>query len=249
MAEVAETTGYGQIERENGRRRVAVYANTQGFDASTVSAVREVMDRTALPAGYAFTLEGAFATQEQAARRVALLGGLALAASFLLLLGRYRSAVLALIVMANVPLSLIGGVVALAIAGLPLSLASIVGFITLAGISIRNGILKVSHYLNLVLIEGLPFGDALILRGSLERLTPVFMTAAAASFALLPLLAEADAPGKEILYPVAVVVFGGLIVATMLDTILTPLLFRRFAAQPVHRLLAGRRRGESAGAL
>jgi HME family heavy-metal exporter len=249
IAEVAETTGYGQIERENGRRRVAVYANTQGLDATTVAAVRSVMAQVPLPAGYSLTLEGAFAGQEQAARRVAWLGALALAASFLLLLSRYRSAVLALIVMANVPLSLIGGVAALAIAGLPLSLASVVGFITLAGIGIRNGILKVSHYLNLALIEGMPFGDALILRGSLERLTPVFMTAAAASFALLPLLAEADAPGKEILYPVAVVVFGGLIVATILDTILTPLLFRRFAAHPVLRLVAARERGESAGVL
>jgi HME family heavy-metal exporter len=249
MAEVAETDGYSQIERENGRRRVAVYANTHGFDAATVAAVRAAMDRLPMPAGYLLTLEGAFATQEQAARRVALLGLLALAGCFLLLLGRYRSPVLALIVMANVPLSLIGGVVALAIAGLPLSLASVVGFITLAGISIRNGILKVSHYLNLALIEGLPFGDALILRGSLERLTPVLMTAAAASFALLPLLADADAPGKEILYPVAVVVFGGLIVATLLDTLLTPLLFRRFAAASLVRLIAARGRGEAASVM
>lgn len=249
MAEITETTGYGQIERENGRRRVAVYGNTQNFDAGTVAAVRAAIDRVPLPAGYSLTLEGAFASQEQAARRVAWLGGLALAASFLLLLSRYRSPTLALIVMANVPLSLIGGVIALALAGLPLSLASVVGFITLAGISVRNGILKVSHYLNLAFNEGLPFGDALILRGSLERLTPVLMTASAASFALLPLLADADAPGKEILYPVAVVVFGGLIAATMLDAILTPLLFRRFAAQPVERLLAARARGESAGVL
>ena len=249
MAEVAETDGYSQIERENGRRRVAVYANTHGFDAATVAAVRAAMDRLPMPAGYSLTLEGAFATQEQAARRVALLGVLALAGCFLLLLGRYRSPVLALIVMANVPLSLIGGVVALAIAGLPLSLASVVGFITLAGISIRNGILKVSHYLNLALIEGLPFDDALILRGSLERLTPVLMTATAASFALLPLLADGDAPGKEILYPVAVVVFGGLIVATLIDTLLTPLLFRRFAAVPLARLIAARGRGEAASVM
>jgi HME family heavy-metal exporter len=99
------------------------------------------------------------------------------------------------------------------------------------------------------LSEGVPFGDALIVRGSLERLTPVLMTAGAASFALLPLLADADAPGKEILYPVAVVVFGGLISATMLDTLLTPLLFRSFAARPLARLLAARERGETAGAL
>jgi Cu/Ag efflux pump CusA len=148
-----------------------------------------------------------------------------------------------------VPLSLVGGILALAIAGLPLSLASVVGFVTLAGISLRNGILKVSHFLNLALLEGAGFGDDLVLRGSRERLTPVLTTALAAAFALLPLLAGADSAGKEILHPVAVVVFGGLVSATLLDTFLTPLLFRRFGAKPLARLMARRDWGQQESGL
>ena len=144
--------------------------------------------------------------------------------------------------MVSVPLSLVGGVAALWLFGLPLSLASVVGFVTLAGISLRNGILKVSHFLNLGLLEGVGFGDDLVLRGSRERLTPVLTTALAAAFALLPLLAGAEAAGKEILHPVAVVVFGGLISATLLDTFLTPVLFRRFGGKPLARLMAAQAR-------
>ena len=116
----------------------------------------------------------------------------------------------ALIVMGNVPLALIGAVIALWLTGQPLSVASMVGFITLTGIAARNGILKISHYINLALQEGMPFGRDLVVRGSLERLTPVLMTALAAGVALVPLLIDAATPGKEILHPVAVTIFGGL---------------------------------------
>lgn len=250
VAQVAETDGPNRIDRENGRRRIAVYANGEGGNtAGTVDAIRDVIARQTLPQDYSITLEGTFAGQERATIRILGLGILSLAAIFLVLLARYRSSALAFIVMSNVPLSLIGGVVALTIANVPLSLAAAVGFVTLAGISVRNGILKVSHYLNLALFENIPFGDALILRGSLERLTPVAMTAAAASFALLPLLANADAAGKEILYPVAVVVFGGLIGATLLDTVLTPLLFRRFGEGPLRRLIKARDEGVASATL
>jgi Cu/Ag efflux pump CusA len=112
-----------------------------------------------------------------------------------------------------------------------------VGFITLAGIASRNGILKISHYINLCRLEGERFGDAMIVRGSLERLTPVLMTALVAAFALTPLLLAADAPGKEILHPVAVVIFGGLVSSTLLDTLLTPVMYRLFGEQPTRRLL------------
>ena len=157
-------------------------------------------------------------------------------AIFIVLYSRYRSSVLALIIMGNIPLALIGSVIALWIAGQPLSVATMIGFITLAGISARNGILKISHYINLVLHEGETFGRKMIVRGSLERLTPVLMTALSAGFALLPLMIGADAPGKEILHPVAIVIFGGLITSTLLDTLLTPLLFQRFGAKPLLRL-------------
>ena len=116
--------------------------------------------------------------------------------------------------MANIPLALIGSVIALYVAGQPLSVASMIGFITLAGISARNGILKISHYINLALHEGEQFGRALIIRGSLERLTPVLMTALSAGLALVPLLFGADEAGREILHPVAVTIFGGLLSAT-----------------------------------
>ena len=140
--------------------------------------------------------------------------------------------------MGNVPLALIGGVAALLIAGQPLSVATMIGFITLAGISTRNGILKISHYINLALYEGETFGRALVVRGSQERLTPVLMTALSAGLALLPLMIDADAPGKEILHPVAITIFGGLVSATLLDALMTPLLFHRFGERPLARLRA-----------
>ena len=138
--------------------------------------------------------------------------------------------------MGNVPLALIGSVVALWLTGQPLSVASMIGFITLTGIAARNGILKISHYINLALQEGMPFGRDLVIRGSLERLTPVLMTALSAGVALVPLLIDAATPGKEILHPVAVTIFGGLISATLLDMLLTPVLFLRYGAAPLERL-------------
>jgi HME family heavy-metal exporter len=113
-----------------------------------------------------------------------------------------------------------------------------VGFITLAGIATRNGILKISHYINLMKFEGEHFNQAMIVHGSLERLTPVLMTALVAAFALTPLLLAADAPGKEILHPVAVVIFGGLVSSTVLDTVVTPLMFFLWGEKPLKRLLS-----------
>jgi HME family heavy-metal exporter len=153
---------------------------------------------------------------------------------------RYQSTVLAAIIIANIPLGLIGSVLALWIAGQPLSVASMIGFITLAGITARNGILKISHYINLALFEGEQFGRDLVVRGSLERLSPVLMTALAAGLALVPLLFGAGEPGREILHPVAVTIFGGLVSATLIDTILTPLMFLRFGEKPLQRIAAAR---------
>ena len=154
--------------------------------------------------------------------------------------GLVRSALLAAMIMANVPLALVGAVVALWLSGQPLSVAALVGFVTLTGISARNGILKISHYINLCAFEGERFGEAMIVRGSQERLTPVLMTALVAAFALIPLLVSADAPGKEILHPVAVVIFGGLISSTLLDSLITPLMFNRWGRAPLERLLAAK---------
>ena len=204
---------------------------------AVIADIRATLAAQPLPEGHFTALEGQFQAQEEASKRIAGLALVSLALIFLVLFSRYRSAVLAAIVMANIPLALVGGVLALWLSGQPLSVAALVGFITLAGIASRNGILKISHYINLCRFEGEVFGKAMITRGSLERLTPVLMTALVAAFALSPLLVAADAPGKEILHPVAVVIFGGLVSSTLLDTVLTPVMFWRYGEQPLSRLL------------
>ncbi|KAA2242250.1 efflux RND transporter permease subunit [Salinarimonas soli] len=242
IAAVAETDGPNQIQRENGARRIAVYGNTDGERDMTaiIADIRRIVAETALPQGYVTRLEGTFQAQEEATVRIGLLAMVSLAMIFVVLYTRYGSLALSLIVMGNIPLALIGSVIALWLAGQPLSVASMVGFITLAGISARNGILKISHYINLVLFEGERFGRDLVIRGSLERLTPVLMTALSAGLALVPLLFGADQPGREILHPVAVTIFGGLVSATLLDTFLTPVLFLAFGRKPLERILAAR---------
>ena len=238
IATVEEGDGPNQVGRENGRRRIVVYANTDGSDMSQVVAgIRKVIDATSLPAGNFISLEGQFQAQEQATRLIAGLSVISLLMVFLVLYSRYQSAVLAAIIMANIPLALIGSVAAMWIADVSLSVASMVGFITLAGIATRNGILKVSHYINLCRFENESFSQAMVIRGSLERLTPVLMTALVAAFALTPLLLAASAPGKEILHPVAVVIFGGLISSTLLDSLLTPVMYWLLGEQATRRLV------------
>jgi HME family heavy-metal exporter len=238
LASIEDGEGPNQISRENGRRRIVVSANADGADlGAVIAAIRAEVAARPLPEGYFTALEGQFQAQEEAARLIAALALVSLTLIFLVLYGRYRSAVLALIIMGNIPLALVGSVVALWISGQPLSVAALIGFITLTGIAARNGILKISHYINLCAFENESFGKPMIVRGSLERLTPVLMTALVAAFALLPLLLSADAPGKEILHPVAVVIFGGLVSSTLLDTVLTPVMFWLFGEKPLRRLL------------
>jgi HME family heavy-metal exporter len=250
IADIRETDGPNQILRENARRRIVVLANSDGKTdmAQIIAGIRQRLVAAHLPEGYFTRLEGTFQSQEEASRTIAALSALSLGLIFAVLFSRYRSAVLTFIIMGSVPLALIGSVAALWLAGQPLSVASMIGFITLTGIATRNGILKVSHYINLARDEGVPFGRELVIRGSLERLTPVLMTALAAGVALLPLLIDAATPGKEILHPVAVTIFGGLISATLLDALLTPVLFLRFGQRSLERLIAGSRRGPAATA-
>jgi len=238
VATVEEGDGPNQIGRENGRRRIVVYANTDGSNMSRIiEDVRKTVAASQLPGGYFVSVEGQFQAQEQAQQLIVGLSLASLVLIFLVLYSRYRSSTLALVIMGNIPFALVGSVVAMWVAGVSLSVASMVGFITLAGIATRNGILKVSHYINLCKFEGETFGWPMIVRGSIERLTPVLMTALVAAFALTPLLLAADAPGKEILHPVAVVIFGGLISSTLLDSLLTPLIFWKVGRKPLERLL------------
>jgi HME family heavy-metal exporter len=239
LAEVRETDGPNQILRENGKRRVVVFANAAG-DAdmsAVVAAVRGVIAEEPLPQGFFTSLEGTFQAQEESMRTIGLLSLVSLALIFAILYSRYRSFLFVAIIMTSVPLALIGSVAALWISGQPLSVASMIGFITLTGIATRNGILKISHYINLAIQEEMPFGRELVVRGSLERLTPVLMTALSAGVALVPLMIDPHAPGKEILHPVAITIFGGLVTATLLDTLLTPTLFLKFGRTSLDRLV------------
>ncbi len=240
MADVKETDGPNQVLRENGKRRIVVLANSNGTRdmAAIVADLRRTVEGAQLPTGYFTSLEGTFQAQEESMRTIGLLSLVSLAMVFTILYSRYRSGLFALIIMGSVPLALIGSVVALWLAGQPLSVASMIGFITLTGIATRNGILKISHTINLAIHEHMPFGPDLVMRGSLERMTPVLMTALSAGVALVPLMIDAHAPGKEILHPVAITIFGGLVSATLLDALLTPALFLRFGRKPLERLVA-----------
>ena len=238
LATIEDGDGPNQISRDDGKRRIVLSANASGRALSEIVAdIRAVVADTKLPEGYFITLGGQFQAQEEASRLVGLLSIVSLVLMFVVLYSRYKSTRLSALIMVNIPLALVGAVLGLWLSGQPLSVAALVGFITLAGISVRNGILKVSHYINLMRFEGENFDHKMILRGSLERLSPVLMTALVTAFALAPLLFEAERPGTEVLHPVAVVIFSGLISSTLLDTFLTPVMFWLFGRRDAEFLL------------
>ena len=226
IASIEDGDGPNQISRDGGKRRIVLSANASKRALSDIVAdIRTVISNQTLPEGYFITLDGQFKAQEEASKVIGLLSIGSFLLMFAVLNNRYKSMRLSLMIMSNIPLAMVGAVIGLWISGQPLSIAALIGFITLAGISVRNGILKISHYLNLMQSEGELFSLAMIIRGSIERLSPVLMTALVTAFALAPLLFEAERPGTEILHPVAVVIFSGLISSTLLDTFLTPVMF------------------------
>ena len=226
IASIEDGDGPNQISRDGGKRRIVLSANASKRALSDIVAdIRAVISNQTLPEGYFITLDGQFKAQEEASKVIGLLSIGSFLLMFAVLNNRYKSIRLSLMIMSNIPLAMVGAVIGLWISGQPLSIAALIGFITLAGISVRNGILKISHYLNLMQSEGESFSLEMIIRGSIERLSPVLMTALVTAFALAPLLFEAERPGTEILHPVAVVIFSGLISSTLLDTFLTPIMF------------------------
>ncbi len=259
VAEVLDTSGPNTLSRENVQRRIVVFCNVHGRDLTSV--VRDIDARlqstkdalSALPGDYRVELGGQFEAQQQANYRLAIFGVLAVLGVFLLLCKAVQSWVAALQVLANIPLAAAGSVIALLLTNWPswealqaaswwqwprvwiqatsLSVAHWVGFITLIGIVSRNGIMMISHYIHLVNHEGEQFSERMIIRGSLERLAPVMMTAMTTFIGLLPLLFGAGQTGKEILHPLAVVVFGGMMASTLLDQIVTPALFYKFGGR------------------
>ncbi|NUQ51394.1 MAG: efflux RND transporter permease subunit [Phycisphaerales bacterium] len=238
VAEVVEKLGPNEVARENLRRRIVVQCNVRGRDLG--STVKELQASIAmdvqLPQGYTIQYGGLYEAQQESTRLLLILGLGSLVAIFVILYTHYRSGMVAAQIMLNVPFALIGSVTALAITREPFSVASLVGFISLTGIATRNGVLMVSHYIHLMTEERQTWSKELIIRGSQERVAPVLMTAVTAGLGLIPLVLSKGEPGKEILYPVAVVILGGLITSTLLDFFVTPAIFYRFGKTAAERL-------------
>ncbi len=242
VADIERIPGPNQVLRENTQRRIVVSSNVAGRDlGSVVSDIQQrVRAQVQLPEGYFLEYGGQFEAQQEATRRLTTLTGFSLVAIFFLLLkalGDWRSA---LQVMINIPLALIGAILALLLSGGVFSIATLVGFISLVGITSRNGIMMISHYIHLMREEGEEFSEEMIVRGSLERLVPVLMTALTAGLSLVPLVLAAGAPGKEILHPLAVVVLGGILTSTLLDQLVTPAVFYKFGKPIAARIIRER---------
>jgi CzcA family heavy metal efflux pump len=242
VATIENLPGPNQVLRENTQRRIVIQSNVAGRDlGSVVGDMRErVAAQVDLPEGYFLEYGGQFEAQRQATRTLSLLTIFSLIAIFFILLKALGDWHSALQVMINIPLALIGAIIALLLTGGVFSIATLVGFISLVGITSRNGIMMISHYLHLIREEGENFTEEMIVRGSLERLIPVLMTALTAGLSLVPLAIAADAPGKEILHPLAVVVLGGILTSTLLDQIVTPAVFFKFGKTAANKIIAER---------
>ena len=240
VARIYESGGPNTINRENVRRRIVLQCNVEG--RGVVDVVEDIQQAVApvvatLPVGYAVEYGGQFESQQSATRAIGILFVAALLGVFLVLYTMFGSVNLSLQVMAALPMAFIGSVAALVLTGQTLTVASMVGFISLAGIASRNGILLLNHYLHLVKYEGESWTKEMIVRAGLERLAPVLMTALTSGIGLIPLVLAADDPGKEILYPVATVILGGMISSTLLDFFVHPALFWLFGLKAAERVV------------
>ena len=232
IADIRIDRGPNYISRENGRRKIVIQANVAGGDLrGAVEAIRaRIGENVELPPGYFVEYGGQFESEERASRTVTWLSLLSVIAILVVLyleFGNFRQAIL---VMVNLPLALIGGIVSIYFTDGIISIASLVGFITLFGIAVRNGILMVSHYNHLIDEEKLSLREAVI-QGSLERLNPILMTALTTGLALVPLALAGDMPGSELEAPMAIVILGGLTTATFLNLAVIPALFEKWGRQ------------------
>ncbi len=232
VARVVSAKGPNTITRENAQRKIVVQANVVGRDLRSVfEDVRtRIEQKVKLPEGYYVEYGGQFESEAEATRTIGLLSLVSLLFIILILYIEFRSFRDAFLVMVNLPLAFIGGILAVYFTSGVISVASLVGFITLFGIATRNGILLISHYKHLMEHEGKSLQEA-VLQGSMERLRPVIMTALAAGLALVPFAFSADKPGNEILSPLAIVILGGLLSSTVLNMVVLPSLYLKFAKE------------------
>lgn len=229
LADLEIVPAPNEIKRESASRRIDVTCNVQGRDLGSVARDIESNVRALkFDAGYHPEFLGEYAAREESRRRLALLAVASFVGILLLLHVDFRSWRLTLLVFLTIPFALVGGVAGAYLQGGVLSLGSLVGFVTVLGIAARNGIMLVSHYRHLEEMEGAPFGAQLVIRGSLERLTPILMTALATGLALVPLVVRGNLPGHEIEYPMAAVILGGLVTSTLLNLFLLPPIYLAF---------------------
>lgn len=226
VSTVAVTPTPNEITRQNGSRRIDVTSNVRGRDLGAVA--RDIQARLpglSFPQGYHAEVLGEYAERQASSTRLTLLGVIAVAAIFLVLLADFGSARVATLVFLTLPFALVGAIVAAFLTGGVLSLGSLVGLVTVIGISARNGIMLISHYRHLELHEAMAFGRDLVVRGSEERLSPILMTALATGLALVPIIFGGTRAGYEIEHPLAVVILGGLFTSTVLNLFIVPALY------------------------
>jgi Cu(I)/Ag(I) efflux system membrane protein CusA/SilA len=239
LGNVYKGNGPNMINREGLQRRLVVSANSAGADLNVlVKMIKKASKSIDWPVGYHMEVSGQFKGQLESSQKMLWLGLMSLLIVYLVLFFHFNSSVLAMQIMLNIPLALIGSVGAIYLTERSFSLASLIAFVTLCGIASRNGIMMISHYLHLMTEENEPFSEKMIIRGTLERLVPVLMTALTAILALSPLLFAKGEPGKEILHPVAVVIVGGLLSSTLLDLLVTPAVFWLFGEKASQKAIS-----------
>ncbi|MFO0809223.1 MAG: efflux RND transporter permease subunit [Gemmataceae bacterium] len=237
LADIGPGEGANELKRENARRRIVVRCNALGRDLqSVVGEIRARCDALPRLEGYTIEYGGQFESQRRATLAISWLSAISCAGIFVVLYLLFPSARIVLQILHALPVAFIGGVLALALTHQTLTVAGMVGFVSLGGIAVRNGILLVTHYVHLMKYEGEGFTSEMVMRGSLERLAPVLMTALTAGIGLLPLVLGGQQPGREILYPVATVILGGLVTSTFCEFLLHPGLFWRFSGTDAQRL-------------
>jgi Cu/Ag efflux pump CusA len=218
------------IEHDGGQRRISVTFNVRGAPLRSVvkEAQRVIASSVKLPAGVYLEFTGAAAAEQQTRNELILYFALALALILVILFASFHWRINVWLVLANLPFSLIGSVLAIAVTGLGISLGTVVGLVTVFGVSARNSILQLAHYEHLVEAEGETWTPELVLRGANERLIPILMTAAVTALGLAPLAFGLNRPGQEIEGPMAVTVLGGLISSTLLNLLVLPALAQRY---------------------
>ncbi len=226
VAEVKSTTGPNTINRENVKRKIVVSANASGRDLrSVVNDIQARIDNNIkLPEGYHIEYGGQFESEQSASRTLMLASAVSIVIMFLLLYLQFRNALESGVILLNLPLALIGGVFALCLTTGEVSIPAIIGFISLFGIATRNGMLLISRYNTLQREEGLSLKES-IMKGSLDRLNPIVMTALCSALALIPLALRGDLPGNEIQSPMAKVILGGLLTSTFLNAFIVPIIY------------------------